>query len=65
MRQPDATTTRHHGDRLLTTRQVAARLQISPRTVRRLAAHGALPPIHIGRLVRFHPHDVRMLERPQ
>jgi excisionase family DNA binding protein len=65
MRLPDATTTRHHSDSLLTTRQVAARLQISMRTVRRLAAQGALPPVRIGRLVRFHQHDVRLLERPQ
>ncbi|WP_090571484.1 helix-turn-helix domain-containing protein [Belnapia rosea] len=63
MRTPNTTIPRA-GDGLLTTRQVAARLQISTRTVRRLAAMGTLPAVRIGRLVRFHQHDVRLLERP-
>ncbi len=51
-------------ERLLTTAEVADRLQVSLRTVRRLAAVGTLRPVRIGRSVRFHPRDVRDVERP-
>lgn len=53
--------------RMLTIAQAAERLSVSPRTIRRLIGAGRLPAARIGvggRLVRIHPHDVRMLERP-
>jgi excisionase family DNA binding protein len=44
--------------RLLTYADVAERLRVSLRTVRRLADSGALPVIHIGRAVRVDPRDL-------
>lgn len=44
--------------RLLTDRQVAELLAVSPDTVRRWAARGELPCIRLGRLLRFRPSDV-------
>ena len=50
---------------LLTTNQVAARLQVSPRTVRRFASEGRLPQLHVGtRLVRYATSDVLSLLSP-
>ncbi len=43
---------------LLTVRQVAAHLNVSEKTVRRLIASRQLRCIHIGRLTRIDPGDV-------
>ena len=43
--------------RLLTLPEVAAVLQVSPKTVRRLVARG-FPHIRFGRVLRFDPADV-------
>ena len=43
---------------LLTFADVAEQLQVSPRTVRRLADAGALPVIRIGRAVRIAETDL-------
>ncbi len=52
-------------DYLLTVRQVAARLQVSPRTVRRLIGDERLRAIRIGRAVRVHPDAVAaLIEQP-
>lgn len=45
-------------DRLLTIEQVAEYLNVSPKTVRRLAARRAIPCVRFGRAVRFAPADV-------
>jgi excisionase family DNA binding protein len=42
---------------LLTVEQVAARLGVSPKTVRRLMRRG-LPSVRLGRLVRFEQRDL-------
>ncbi|MFO1062230.1 MAG: helix-turn-helix domain-containing protein [Dongiaceae bacterium] len=44
--------------RLLTYADVAERLQLSERSVRRLADAGALSVIRIGRAVRIDPRDL-------
>jgi excisionase family DNA binding protein len=44
-------------EQLLTTDQVAAYLNASPQTVRRLMRRG-LPSVRFGRLVRFREQDV-------
>ena len=46
---------------LLTVEQVAERLQVSPRTVRRWTAGGALPVVQFGRAVRVRPADLQRL----
>lgn len=46
---------------LLRVDDVAAILQIDPRTVRRLAAKGQLTPVRIGGSVRFTADDVQAL----
>lgn len=51
-------------ERLCTIKEVAARLQVSSRTVRRLIDRGELSRIQIGRGIRIHPSDVKRLERP-
>lgn len=43
---------------LLDLRAVAARLMVSPRTVRRFAASGELRYLRVGRLLRFTEGDV-------
>ena len=43
---------------LLTVGEVAARLRVSPVTVRRLIKSGALEAVRIGRLVRVTPEAV-------
>jgi len=45
-------------DHLLTLQEVAAYLNIWPRTVRRLVAGGRLRHVRIGRVVRFSQADV-------
>ena len=45
-------------DPLLTVAQAAKVLGVSPRTVRRRNADGAIPAVHVGRLVRVHAADV-------
>lgn len=51
-------------NRLLTVAQVAKRLQLSERQVRRLIARGELRVLHIGRCVRIDPRDLAdFLER--
>ena len=46
---------------LLTVKQVARRLNLSQRTVRRLIATGVLPVVRIGRLVRIRPMDLEAI----
>ena len=46
---------------LLTTPQVAAALGVSPRTVKRLLAAGALPSVRLGRCVRIDPDDLSVM----
>jgi excisionase family DNA binding protein len=48
----------NRGESLLTLREVAGQLAVSPRTVRRLVAVGELRCVRIGRLIRVHPGDV-------
>jgi excisionase family DNA binding protein len=43
---------------LLTIEQLAGALAVSPKTVRRLVAHG-FPHIRFGRVLRFDPVDVQ------
>lgn len=52
-------------DTLLTAHDVARKVRVSTRTVRRLVAEGRLPVIRIGRLVRFRARDVRLLFSPE
>ncbi len=47
--------------RLLSPADAAAVLGISERTLRRRVADGTLPARHVGRLVRFDPHDILAL----
>lgn len=46
---------------LLTVADVAERLRVSARTVRRLLDTGALPAVRLGRLVRIDPADLAVL----
>lgn len=49
-------------DGLLTTDQVAALLQVTPRTVRRWARNGVLRRVRIGgRITRYSAHDIAEL----
>ncbi|HEX7992356.1 MAG TPA: helix-turn-helix domain-containing protein [Streptosporangiaceae bacterium] len=43
---------------LLTIDQVAERLAVSPRTVRRMVNDGSLPCVRVGRQIRFRPKDI-------
>ena len=62
-------------DHLLSREQVAARLAVSVRSVRRYTERGRLPSVHVGRNVRYRRGDVDRLiaeeaaiggqERPQ
>ena len=47
----------------LTTDEVAAKLGISPETVRRLARSGKIPAIRYGKLWRFDPAVVKAQDR--
>lgn len=51
-------TSGHSPTRLLTTDEVADELVVSARTVRRIAATGAIPVVQVGRAVRFRPADI-------
>lgn len=44
--------------RLLTLSEVAAALQLSPKTIRRLVARRSLRCIRVGRVLRFSPADL-------
>ena len=44
--------------RLLTVEDLAALLQVRPRTVRGMCAKGILPYVRVGKLLRFRPDDV-------
>jgi hypothetical protein len=48
-------------DDLLTPADVAARLAVSVRSVRRYADNGLLVPVHLGRTVRYRERDVARL----
>jgi uncharacterized small protein (DUF1192 family) len=48
-------------DDLLTPADVAARLAVSVRSVRRYADSGLLAPVHLGRTVRYRERDVARL----
>ena len=48
-------------ERMLTVREVAARLGVTPITVRRRIAAGKLPCIQIGRQIRFDPVELAKL----
>lgn len=45
-------------ERLLTSKEVADRLKVSPRMVQKLAQTGELPRVRVGDLYRFRPVDV-------
>lgn len=52
---------RPKGDRLvplLTLREVAGLLNVSPKTIRRLVARGSLPCVRFGRVLRFQQADL-------
>lgn len=51
-------TTRTTDDRLLTVRQAAERLAVSPVLVRRMGLRGVLPRVKLGRPVRYRASDV-------
>jgi len=44
--------------RLLSTAAVAARLNVSPRTVARLVHRGVLRGVRVGRVIRIRPDDL-------
>ena len=44
--------------KLLTVPDVAERLAVSPRTVKRVLARGELPVVRVGRLVRVRDEDL-------
>lgn len=44
---------------LLTTKEVAARLAVSEKTIRRLTKRGELPAVRVGGTVRYDPAEVR------
>lgn len=48
-------------NRLLTAIEVARLLRVTPRSLRRWAAAGRIKVIKIGRFVRFHPDDVKVV----
>jgi excisionase family DNA binding protein len=45
-------------ERLLTLPELAERLQLSEKTIRRMIAGGRLPCVRLGRQLRFLPGDV-------
>ena len=47
-----------HDDSMLTVYQVAERLTVSPKTVRRLVERGDLPALRIGGSVRVDPDEL-------
>jgi|HubBroStandDraft_4_1064222.scaffolds.fasta_scaffold4346718_1 excisionase family DNA binding protein len=58
---PDDKLARAAPAHLLTAAEVADRLNISLRTVRRLIKNGMLPIVRIGRLVRIRPEALAAL----
>ena len=58
---PDATPIHHPRQGLATTRQVQEFLQVSRTTLWRMSVAGALPPVRVGRAVRFRWRDVNRL----
>ena len=58
---PDDKLARAAPAHLLTASEVADRLNISLRTVRRLIKNGMLPIVRIGRLVRIRPEALAAL----
>ena len=55
-------------DEILTLDEVAARLRVSTRTVRRLVRRRVLSPLRTGRILRFHWPTVKMgvgISQPQ
>ena len=55
----------HVSPQLLKIAQAAERLQISPRTIRRLIDACTLPVLRIGRSVRIQPEDLAALLKPK
>jgi len=56
--------TNSHELQLLTARDVAQLLNVHPGSIYRWAEQGILPAVKVGRVVRFHPEEVRkLLER--
>ena len=56
--------TKEHADfQLLTIKEVADRLAVSVRTVRRLIDDGELPPHRMGRMVRVSVDDLKRYVR--
>ncbi|MBI3871008.1 MAG: helix-turn-helix domain-containing protein [Verrucomicrobia bacterium] len=45
-------------DEILTKKELALRLKVTPRTIENLQRRGALPFTKIGKIVRFSWHDV-------
>jgi excisionase family DNA binding protein len=51
---------------LLTSKEVAAVLRVTPRTIRRWTHDGLLEPVRVGRrIVRYTPESVEALLRPE
>lgn len=46
---------------LLTVREAARVVAVSPDTIYRRVASGELPVVHVGRLIRIHPDDLAAL----
>jgi excisionase family DNA binding protein len=46
-------------ERLLTVRDVARRLAVSEKTIRRMVDHGLLPALRVGHAVRFDPDEIQ------
>jgi excisionase family DNA binding protein len=46
---------------LLTAKEVAERLNLSERTVRRMIKDGSLPALHFGRAIRIRPETLEEL----
>jgi excisionase family DNA binding protein len=60
MNDNEPVTTHHSRDEFLTARQLAAILQVSESTVRRLAREGRIPSLRITpHIIRFHLKAVR------
>jgi excisionase family DNA binding protein len=50
---------------VLTTKEVAAKLRVTPRTVYNMAPPGALPAFRVGRVWRFNAEDLKTLMETQ
>ena len=60
---PESPTPANEPSPLLTTKDVARLLSVSPRKVWQLLNCGELPVIRIGRAVRFDPKDIEVFKR--